>query len=1833
MFKKMSPPGKAFSKSLSVLIVLMMLLTVLSTVTAGTTFNRNDENERALFDGTKISSIKNLLQEKFGRIYEKFRVFSERIKEKLSNIDKTDDETILSESTNIVESNSLFSPLDFYTNYDGIEKTSTLRLFKETKIDIDGDSKNDIGAYLKLYPGVVKPLSLSINYKISVRQLAGFDDLDPDAYFKVTSKLTFPGLLSKNLTGDELEYGYESPEGEKVPESCDVTYKFVPYLFSFRKTPDHIFEIEPDATTSGSEKLNLVFSYTEADNGAEILSKVSYDPVVDSEIRFKRSRDNGSLFFEYERDVSSQTTVDLYLAYIKGENKTYAYALDLPDYVGFSLKLGRQGKAEFSTNSAIAEIGLCDDIDNPKNKVYFSDMFTVARIEWSRDPFFLFTSGKFNASVYTEGAGVSFNVHLEGVSGGVADFGISPDANIIDASLELDLSDGYFRLNRNEFDLFVSFSVSVLNESISSFLSTLDGSFTVTRLSDGPFEIYFDELFDGDVEIYLSGKSFELYDVDITGFSESIGGNFSVLMDSFVKETNGFVSIIVDTQKEGNNLSGTCFVEIDHGAEIENLDLKFNNFVFARDSISTTLSITREYSFSISVSIVEWNVSSDLSNGTIVVRGNSSAMFSFNSTYTNGSEIVGRVHGTIQLKTTSDLFNISWETIDGNLSLNIDGAVLLGLSDFYLWVKDKVEVSIPEISVNFEINTIGQEGKLMIYLDDNFVSGSINIEDINITDLFNITLKGSIAVTLDATASGTIDISWNESGITGIDGDFQADATGSIDITDFEFNYMGLVDISMTRLFIDGGLNVNFSSIESNVSLYADVDLTDIVISDLSVYASISNPLGVSADMDITFDGSGKIEIVSVNDTILLSGQIIGNSNILINSLWFVVPVPTLPIELNVEELYIDGSTTLEFDVDSSQDTPFMITIISENEITADTIYVGYPGILQIFVYDFVGGGTGGSVGLGLNMATSQPVFDFDHSSCFIGDLNLYLAGILIPMSNLSISGTAQLEGFLDIAGFTYVYLRGTVEEETTITVENVVIPILNLPADLSDFSLVLKPGEIDLLLQNTGDIYLFGYSSSWITIKANDTELIKLIGALNVWFSKSESSDGTKSFVIDAKEVSGAVILADSLRFAGKLNAHIEFSININKSGDTTTYSDLYVNVSGEVSAVVQVKGNDTDWIPISPFNTSGQVILLCQASFMSPPDIADEFITTTNKDNKSLGFEVWYAPPIGESSASIGPFTYNVSFDDGTYYEETTDNTRIVTGAHVFNLGSYNASVSVTPSDSSVAPIYDVLSFEIIKKITYLEISENGPLSFTYDDVEGDGRIHTWFTIRNKAEENYELEWEADVIPYGFDDAGMDPIVTPQTGVLGPGETVRVNASFYPPADHKEHGSIYLSADNINYTGYGDDSGSKIVTIKQSLAVFPSSIYLPDLSPGEQKTSSIWIHNNKPEALEWSITDVSNDNYSFQKTEGTLLPGGAEIVYFTINAPTEEDANLAGIIEVTDMDDPVNVAEVSVHVGIQNPSSPGNGNVTVTEGENGNVSIAIGGSNEVHLNNFQTNINGVIGEINGHFIFDTNDSYVYINFTKGDLGNFSVEGSADFTVDNFRFKYGDNITIEISKVITGGIRWRKGRSGNLTIHVDDTFTDVDIDVHFDIDEYTNFSVAGNFDIDIDGQMDGTIWFDWDFNEGISAKNLTIGGDLLGYQNVNINITDFEIQTNNFYLYVEKVFFNKTIDILVNETGLHIESESAFELGDIQVEFEFEGSGEWEIFSINNAEFIMDGSISFTFSVEEELFCMIVDGYFEVHATVVGNIAGMSFSVTGNLIASGSWSFCAGPL
>jgi len=626
--------------------------------------------------------------------------------------------------------------------------------------------------------------------------------IDENAFFEGYAELYFPGILVKNLSGDRVRFGYQSPEGEKTPEKCDVIFKFIPNLIYPRKKAGFHFAMIPDATTTGKEKLNLLLGLAEMNGDtvvSEVYSKTLYNPAVETEISLSRSKSLGKRIFEFERQRSGDSQVDMYIAITEGANSTYAYVKEVPELVTLSFKSGRNGFIEFDAHGEpVSEIGVCDDLDNPVNKVYFSGLFELARLKWYVKPF---QAGKVNVSVFTEGKGVSVNAHVELPEVAIADFSVSPNGNIIDCSMELNTREdgGYFYLNRNEFDIEVSFSVEVKNETYQNYLSTLNGFFIVKRWTEGRLEVLFDDLFDGDAVVHLAGKTLEITDLNITGNSPLLGGKFIVKMDHFVKQYKGDIVAKLRVTQDGNNITGNCSFDIVGGVNITNLLLKFGDYTFYNGNIYTVHSERHWYNFTIAVDFVEWHVYDDW--GYVLIKGNSSVYFSFDSSYWDFNNVlIGKISGAIRLKTLSDVFNISWNTVDGNKTYSFDGSGVSELSDFHFMLKDKVDVNIPKLTGEFEINTFDKTGWLKLVLEPSTFAINLDIGKINITDLFEITLRGSIYIDIEGEAEGFLLFEWNESGGWLAEADFDLSATGTIDITDFEFNYQkNFADVSFDR--------------------------------------------------------------------------------------------------------------------------------------------------------------------------------------------------------------------------------------------------------------------------------------------------------------------------------------------------------------------------------------------------------------------------------------------------------------------------------------------------------------------------------------------------------------------------------------------------------------------------------------------------------------------------------------------------------------------------------------------------------------------------------------------------------------------------------------------------------------------------------------------------------------------------------------------------------------------------------------------------------------------------------------------------------------------------
>ncbi len=1785
MFKKNSSIKKTFGKSISILIVLMMLLALLSTITTGTIFKRNNEIDKLSTEKTLLKSVKTIMNDKFANIYQKLRSFSDKIKEKTNKLD-IQTNSFSSETNDNIETSSLSSLFSFYTNYDGFEKTSNLKLFGETKIDIDGDSKKDIGASLKIYPGIVSPFALSINYKLSIRQLSGFNDLEDDAYFKAMSQFSFPGLLSKKLSGDQIEFGYESPENEVIPDKCDVTYKLVPHIFKIGKTPDHIFKIQPSSDAEGSSDLNLTFSVTESDDSSKVYTKVSYEPVVDTELKFKRSRNSGTSLIKYERTVSSETKIDLYFSYSKNGNETCAYALDFADYISFSLKLGKQGKIEFISDASIGEIGICDDIQNPESKVYFSDMFTTAKLEWARDPFLFLTKGNFNASVYTQGDGVSFNAHLVGNSGGTANISIIPDSNIINSSLELDLSDGYFRFNRNEFDISVTFSVSILDNQIGSFLSTLWGSFDIARLVDSPFEILFDSFSNGDMEIYLSGKSFELSEVDITGFSQKIGGSFSFSMDSLLKENAGFIRFNLTVEQKNNNLSGYCRFDIANGVKINDLSLRFNGFEFDREDIDTTRTCTRWYNFSVNVTIVDWHVASDLSHGYVLIGGGSAAYYSFDSSYWDSEDVlVGRVAGTIRLKTVGDVFNISWRTVNGSTVLSLDGSGVAELYNFEFWLKDKVDVSIPQISGGFSINASGNTSELVLTLEEGNIMFDLSVDKISIDNLMGISLHASIDAYIDMDASASI-------------------------------------------IFTRNGSDKNIE-VDVNSDLHST---TNIAISNVSFSLAIPGTW-VGVDLDVSFVGGGYININYSNNTLLADAVVYG-SYIFINQI--SVDSSSGALIMLAQSVYIYGTINISLDEQG------LLTINTENEISIESFTFGPlsedgstpPG--YAFGRDISGSVGGGSIILGgPHLITLDGIWN-------VGNLLVDIQpGGTSPteITNVTINGFISLDNAnIDFINFLYVLLQAEAHAPTTITLDL-----------LTGVEIILEPGYVNFLYQAPAIIN--GYTTGWVTIKGPNMRTIRFGGYLDLQIEYNLASYVT----INAK-ISGGIIIDEFIRIVGDIDGLIDVSWDLNQNNGTITISDFNLDINATVDAHIWIKPSEEEgWIPIIPFYSSPNVLILSGTSTSDTRQIKTSSTTT------SVAFNIWYCPPFGVNDSYSGyTYVYNFSWGDGNYTEVETNKTEL-SFRHTYeldesflidpnNIAIYDCDVSVSIKDTTFETVEDSVTVEIIPRTQLTMIPPSGVIGtglyLNYEDVEEDGKIHKSFKLKNNGPEGHDVNWRSIFRSFGGDDAyelwdTNNWTVEPDNGALDTNETVVVNLSFYPPADHADHfnklgdtmfliirDEFYLGQEAIEFFIY-DGSVLLQPRTRTTSSDKKSGIHFPKLDPGETISSVFFIRNIGREPLNWTIEPPENLTWEFEYNNDDPIPvGGGAQVAFSVTAPNINGSTERYEIKVVNTDNTSDYDVVDVVVRTKGKSNNSNGNTQVqVTGEN--VSIRIGGSNEINIDKFIYEINGVSGEIEGHFIFDANDSYVFINFTQGNiLRTFSVDGSAEFTIQGFRFRHGDNISVEVSKVITGGIHWYEGKAGNFTLAVDDTFTDIDIDVSFN-QTFTNFSLAGNIDVDVKGNSDGKIWINWDFNN--DTKNITVDGDLFRVYEMDINITDLQISVNNFTFASSFIHINRSLYFSFNETGIQIETGGLLEFEGIYFDLDLNGNN-LQIFTDGNLDVLINGKVSFIFHEEEDKFCIHTDGYLYVGGDLYAIINDFHIKIKGNITMSGDWNICYWP-
>lgn len=529
---------KNFKKFFCIITMFLILTTTLSTVVNSQSLITNpiqNNLENKIPSDEPIITINKILP-----IKEKLLQFKQNIKnilEKLARIkNKSTDFLNIEKDTDSdyssIEIESQKSPIIrgfrrllrqkllnltvmFYTNYSGIENQVSIKFLQEKKIDVNNDSKDDIKVKLGLSFSIERFLHFSINFKYFITRLPDFPD--NFAYFEAYSEIYFTGLLFLRQRNNRIRFGYESPLGEEVPVSCQIVYRYLPKIINIRKNPEHRVEINP-VKGNGDSKLILLLSYTNFNKNntvvSELKSRVVYNPAVESTVSIGGNGILGGSKFEFKREYSGDSQVDMYCSFEKNNKTIIGFVKDLPKKVTFTINFKRDGNIAFNTyNQAPSEIGVSDDFINPENKIYFTNLPSKAELTWNIRALI---QQKLDVSFYTNSPGIYIKGDLKFPKNSTTNFTIYSKENL-DSKMSLDLKQGYLGFQRNKVDINFDLSIKKINASFNF-------STNISSFYDQPFEVFFGKLFDENAEVIFYGSYLKISDLNLI-FLKSASNN------------------------------------------------------------------------------------------------------------------------------------------------------------------------------------------------------------------------------------------------------------------------------------------------------------------------------------------------------------------------------------------------------------------------------------------------------------------------------------------------------------------------------------------------------------------------------------------------------------------------------------------------------------------------------------------------------------------------------------------------------------------------------------------------------------------------------------------------------------------------------------------------------------------------------------------------------------------------------------------------------------------------------------------------------------------------------------------------------------------------------------------------------------------------------------------------------------------------------------------------------------------------------------------------------------------------------------------------------------
>jgi len=877
---------------------------------------------------------------------------------------------------------TLFS---IYTNYSGNELTIPIRSGIPKAIDVDEDGDNDVRVSFRIYSRIERPLTLSININFKIDRLVGFQD--PYEFFETRLEFYLPGFLNQNNSDDRITLGYQSLKEDEVPDLCHVTYKYLPYLLKKDK-PKHSIGFDP-GVINDKEPLALIFGYDNALNNTmgdiEYSSKSKWtillDPVIKTDISFGGSDDyvgrqfifnssdttiasilcertiNNSKFnagllinpissfsfdmevtpfkkgggrIEYIRNSSEPVNVTLFF---ENNKSSYIYFEGIPNHIKLSWILEKDGIIELNTfDDRLQTAGISDTKPGSpyfNYKAFLDNLPSLAFIKWNWQ---LLNGGEID--VFCDQANVSLYFIANNLLGAPLEISAVLTTNKnINMSFFWNFSLKSFGIRRTEFDINLDLH-TVLNNSI-----LFNFSCNIKNTINGPFEIVFGKLLDGDVNISFTSNILELSNINLEGYIPSVGELTIKCSEMIFAKENSGIEFGLYVKILGKSLTLNVALEIFDGILLHGVVFGFNEFSFPIRDIDIEGHQLYKFSFSSTIAEADIWISEDRSRGYANVSGGISLSVDTTFERPAGTKI-GRIAGSINFEREDGFLNISFNTVNETPKFYVQTKELLVISDLQFWIKDKIDFKIPLIFGDFNINMLDKKGEVKFYLSPSSLSIDTNFS-IDIKNVLNVTLGCNIFFDLEAEASGFIGFNWSDGKIKYFSGEGLAGLEGEIGFDDFYFNFdqetgegvYAMIQISASKLVLSGALSADFSfeflnittpgfEIElSNAGLDTTFEIDDFLFS--IYYRDSINTFNFNLLVDVEIGGSGslgfkvldgKIKYISSEALIDFEGTIIVYDSYF-NSIQENEEGGNNKFDISVGELVLEGELSVDFSI------------------------------------------------------------------------------------------------------------------------------------------------------------------------------------------------------------------------------------------------------------------------------------------------------------------------------------------------------------------------------------------------------------------------------------------------------------------------------------------------------------------------------------------------------------------------------------------------------------------------------------------------------------------------------------------------------------------------------------------------------------------------------------------------------------------------------------------------------------------------------------------------------------------------------------------------------